>query len=140
MNVNFIVRFGSNTTVFHLHIVTNAGSGYTPSNSTYIVVMGGAEINRSIFRTEHYRFYQVQHYPFRANWVFVRKAKTIGSLYCLALLILTESSKSKNQVVHEQKFKDPLSSTCQIIPECWTWNQRLFRGPGSIPTRGNIFF
>ena len=34
--------------------------------------------------------------------------------YIHALLILTESSKSKNQVVHEQKFKDLLSSICQI--------------------------
>ena len=33
------------------------------------------------------------------------------------LLILTKSSKSKNQVVHEQKFKDPLSSTCQVSSE-----------------------
>ena len=32
-----------------------------------------------------------------------------------ALLILTYTSK--NQVVHEQKLKDPLSSTCQINPE-----------------------
>ena len=31
--------------------------------------------------------------------------ETLGSLYSHALLILTESSKSKNQVVHEQKFK-----------------------------------
>ena len=23
--------------------------------------------------------------------------------------------------------------------ECWTWNQKLIRGLGSIPTRGNIF-
>ena len=33
------------------------------------------------------------------------------------LLILIESSKSKNQVVHEQKFEGPLSRTCQISPE-----------------------
>ena len=38
------------------------------------------------------------------------KAKTLGSLYSHALLILTESSKSKNQVVHEQMFKDLPSS------------------------------
>ena len=30
---------------------------------------------------------------------------------------LTKSSKSKNQVVHEQKFKDLLSSTCHISSE-----------------------
>ena len=33
----------------------------------------------------------------------------IGSLYSHAVLILTKSSKSKNQVVHEQKFKDLLT-------------------------------
>ena len=37
--------------------------------------------------------------------------------YSHALLILTESSKSKHQVVHEQKFKDLLSSTCQVSVE-----------------------
>ena len=42
-----------------------------------------------------------------------------GSSCGHALLILTYTSKfsKKNQVVHEQKFKDPLSSTCQINPE-----------------------
>ena len=43
--------------------------------------------------------------------------KTLGSLYSHALLILTESSKSKNQVVDEQNFKDPISSTCQFSSE-----------------------
>ena len=38
-------------------------------------------------------------------------------LYIQALLILTNSSTSKNQVVHEQKFKDPLSSAFQISSE-----------------------
>ena len=45
------------------------------------------------------------------------KTETSGFLYSHALLILTKSSKSKNQVVHEQKFKDLLSSICQISPE-----------------------
>ena len=52
----------------------------------------------------------------KANWAFACKTETLGSLYSHALLILTYT-KSKNQVVHEQKFKDPLSSTCQISPE-----------------------
>ena len=34
-----------------------------------------------------------------------------------ALLIPTKSSKSKNQVVHKQKFKDTLSNTCLISLE-----------------------
>ena len=47
------------------------------------------------------------------NWtkvVFACKSETLGS-YSHALLILT---KSKNQVVHGQKFKDPLTSICQF--------------------------
>ena len=31
--------------------------------------------------------------------------------------MLTESSKSKNQVVYEQKFKDLLSSIYRVSPE-----------------------
>ena len=48
---------------------------------------------------------------------FACKTETLGSLYSHALLILTRSSKSKHQVVHEQKFKDLLSSTCQVSVE-----------------------
>ena len=62
-------------------------------------------------------WFQVQHYPFWANLAFACKTETLGSLYSHALLILTYISESKNQVVHEQKFKNPLSSTCQISPE-----------------------
>ena len=32
-------------------------------------------------------------------------------------MIPTKSSKSKNQVMYKQKFKDPLSSTCKISLE-----------------------
>ena len=62
-------------------------------------------------------WFQVQHYPFWATWKFIFKSETLGSLYSHALLILTYTSESKNQEVHEQKFKDPLSRTCQISPE-----------------------
>ena len=74
----------------------------------------------------HSLWFQVQHYPFYTNWTFACKTETLGSLYSYALFILTESPKSKNQVVHEQKFKDLLSSTCQVSVErrVWTWNQR----------------
>ena len=37
--------------------------------------------------------------------------------YLKTRLILAKSSKSKNQVVHEQKFKDLQSSTCQVSVE-----------------------
>ena len=51
-------------------------------------------------------WFQVQHSPFWANLAFAYKTETLGSLFSHTLLILTKSSKSKNQVVHEQKFKD----------------------------------
>ena len=38
----------------------------------------------------------------------------IFSLYSHALLIPLKPSKSKYQVDYEQKFKDLLSSTCQV--------------------------
>ena len=57
---------------------------------------------------------QVQHPPFL---VFACKTEILGSLYSHVLLIQTKLFKSKNQVVHEQKFKDLLRSTCQVSPE-----------------------
>ena len=50
------------------------------------------------------------------NLAFACKTEILGSLYSRALLISTKSSKSKYQVVHEQKFKD-LSSTCLTSSE-----------------------
>ena len=61
--------------------------------------------------------FQVQHAPLYTNLAFACKTETLSSLYSHALLILTKSSKSKHQVVHEQKFKDLLSSTCQVSVE-----------------------
>ena len=62
--------------------------------------------------------------------------KTLGNLYSHALLILTESSKSINQVVHEQKFKN----TCQVSPERTVSDleSEVMRGLGSVPTGSNI--
>ena len=58
------------------------------------------------------------------NWAIACKAKPLGSLYSHALLIISKSSKSKNQVVHEQKFKDLSNSKCpvRVGGACWTWN------------------
>ena len=69
------------------------------------------------------------------------KTETLGSLYIHALLIPTKSSKSKNQVVHEQKFKDLLSNTCQISSErrVLDLESEVMRDLGSILTGGNIF-
>ena len=43
-------------------------------------------------------------------------------------------------MVHEQKFKDLLSSTCQVSVEriVLDLESEAMRGPGSIPTGGNI--
>ena len=62
-------------------------------------------------------------------------------LYWLQLNPLS-SSKSKNQVGRKQKFKDPISNTCQISPErvVLDLESEVMRGLVSIPTRGNIFF
>ena len=62
-------------------------------------------------------WFQIQHAPLYTNLAFACKTETLSSLYSHALLILTKSSKSKHQVVHEQKFKDLLSSTCQVSVE-----------------------
>ena len=48
---------------------------------------------------------------------FSCNTETSGSLYSHALLILTGSSKSKNQVVHKQMFKDLPSSKCPVSVE-----------------------
>ena len=50
--------------------------------------------------------FEVQHAPFYTNLTFACNTETLGTLYSHALLILTGSSKSKNQVVHGQMFKD----------------------------------
>ena len=59
-------------------------------------------------------WFQVQHSPFWTKLTFACKTETLGSLYNYALLIIAKSSqylKVQNQVLHEQKFKDLLSST-----------------------------
>ena len=68
-------------------------------------------------RASHNFWFQVQHSPYWTKLTFTCKTQTLGSFYIHAVLILTELYKSKNQVMHEQKFKDLLSSTCQISPE-----------------------
>ena len=62
-------------------------------------------------------WFQVHHAPLFTNLAFAGMTETLSSLYSHALLILTKSYKSKHQVVHEQKFKDLLSSTCQVSVE-----------------------
>ena len=54
---------------------------------------------------------------FYTNLTFACNTETLGSLYSHALLILTGWSKSKNQVEHEQMFKDLPSSKCPVSVE-----------------------
>ena len=65
---------------------------------------------------------------------------TLISLYSHALLISLKSSKSKYQVVLDQKFKDLLSSKCQVSVQriVLDLESEVMRGPGSIPTEGSI--
>ena len=71
-----------------------------------------------------------KHYPFYTNLTFPYKTQTLDSLYSHTLLI----------VVHEQKFIDLLSSTYQVGLEriVLDLKSEVIRGPGSIPTGGNI--
>ena len=61
--------------------------------------------------------FQVQNSNLWTNLVFACKTETLGFIYSHTLLILNKSSKSKNQMVHEEKFKDLLSNTFQISME-----------------------
>ena len=49
-------------------------------------------------------WFHVQHFPFWASLAFACKSETLCSFCSQDLLVLTKSSKSKNQVVHEQGF------------------------------------
>ena len=92
-------------------------------------------------RTCHSLWFQVQQSPFWTNLAFACKIETFRSLYSNALLILTKSLEFKNQVVHKQKFKDPLSSTYLTSSErdCWIGlGIRGFERPGFYPHGGNI--
>ena len=82
----------------------------------------------------HSLWFQVQNYPFYTNLTFACKTDTLGSLYSHALLI------PKYLVVNEQKFKDLLSSTCQVSVERIVLNleSEVMKGQGSISTRGNV--
>ena len=81
--------------------------------------------------------FQVQHVPFYTNLTFACNTETLGSLYSHTLLIPTESTKSKNQVVHKQMFKDLPSSKCPVSVGRSTLDLES-KGLGSIPTGGNI--
>ena len=82
-----------------------------------------------------FKFY-IFAYVFYSNLTFACETQTLGSLYSHALLIPLKSYMSKNQVVHEQKFKDLLSSTCQVSVEriVLDLESEVMRCPGSIPT------
>ena len=81
-------------------------------------------------------WFQVQHFcKSGQTWHLLIKLR-LQALYSHALLILTKSHKSKNQVAHEQKCKD-LSSTCHISPERRVLDLES-EARGSILTGDNI--
>ena len=62
------------------------------------------------------------------------------SLYSDALLILTKSSKFKNQVVYEKNFKDLLSSTCLTSSERSVGlGTSIYERPRFYPPLGGAF-
>ena len=91
-------------------------------------------------QVSHSLWFQVQHSTSYTNLTFACKTETLVSIYSHALLISLKSSKSKYQVVHEQKFKDLQSSTCQVSVQriVLDLESEAMRGLGSIPTGGNI--
>ena len=78
-------------------------------------------------------WFQVQHAPLYTSLALACKTETLSSLYSHALLILSKSSKSKHQVVHEQKFKDFPSSKCPVSVERSMLDLETWAS-GSIPT------
>ena len=78
---------------------------------------------------------------FYTNLTSACKTETFRFPYIVMLYLFPlNSSKSKHQVVHEQKFKDLHWSTCQVSVERIVLNleSEVLRGLGSIPTGGNI--
>ena len=89
------------------------GLEYISICSTSVIANGGnLSINVIIGRSLHY--------PFYTNLAFACKTETLDSLHSQALLILAESSKYENQVVHMDLESD------------------IMRGLGSIHTGCNI--
>ena len=91
-------------------------------------------------RTRAPRF-QVQHAPPTLDWALACKTETLGIHYIVMLYwsLTVNISSPKIQVVHEQKFKDLLSSTCLSSSER-SMLELQSRGLGSIPTRGGVIF
>ena len=84
-------------------VCTNGIIGINGFNNSKKVTSSGA-------RPDARDFYWLKSpMPNLAKLAFACNSETFRSLYSHALLILTKS-KSKTQVVHEQKFKDPLTT------------------------------
>ena len=109
-------------------------------NNANIGIRGFTTWSGNRTRAAHSLWFQVQHSPFYTNLAFACKTETLGSLCNHAQLIPTKSSKSRYQVVHEHKFKDLLSSTCQVSVEkrVLDLESEAMRSLSSIPTGGNI--
>ena len=85
-------------------------------------------------------WFQVKHSPFWTNLSFVCKTETLGSLYSHALLIPTKYPSPEIKWCINRSLKIFQAANDKLVQkgECWTWNQRLIRGPGSILTGSNI--
>ena len=62
-------------------------------------------------------WFQVQHSPSWTNWAFSCETETLGSFVFILYWSPLNDLKSKNQVMHYQRFKYPLSSTCPLSSE-----------------------
>ena len=83
-------------------------------------------------------WFQVQHSPFWTNLAFACKTETLGCVYSRAL---DSNQVQKNQWFMNKSLKISQVANARLTQkgECWTWNQRLIRSPGSILTGSNIF-
>ena len=79
-------------------------------------------------------WFQVQHYPFWANWTFACKTETSSSLCSHALLISTPSPKIKWCMSRSLKIPLVVHAHLAQKGEYWIWNRRFMRGPGFILT------
>ena len=81
-------------------------------------------------------WFQVKHYPFWTNLSFACKIETLGSLYSHALLIPTKHPSPEIKWCINRSLMISQAANDKLVQkgECWIWNQRLIRGPGSILT------
>ena len=100
-----------------------------------------SRVTPGIFRECHMHFFLISRWWNKSKPAFACKSQTFKSLHSHALLILIKSFKSQNQVVYEQKIKDPLNSTRSLaqLVRNWTPEPVIISCFRSIPI-GSSFF